>query len=322
MRTWKENKDNECLLVNGARRVGKTFSIRQFEKEGCQNFVEINFWENPLIISVFDNALDSGTIVRQLSLRIPGFKPVGGSTLIFLDEIQQCTKARTALKFLSTDYWVDVVASGSLITLMSQDVPSLPVGYEREGMMYPLCFEEYLWARGYGENATTIMKSAFSDLSILDKDLVFLYTSLLNEYMMIGGMPAAMNAYLESTSWNDVRAAQNNILRFNLLNMEKYSNGLDRERIRLAFDGVVRQTGEGRKAFSFAQIERSRSRARDYLPVVAWLEKAQLVYSFSSLSHVEFHSRCIRKQAQKDFICMISGCSSVLWQETTICFAI
>ena len=287
LRAWKKERGDECLLINGARQIGKTFSIRQFGQECYQQFIEINFLENPLMQSAFDQALDSNSIIRQLSLRIPGFKLIEGDTLIFLDEIQQCPNSRTALKFLSTDHRFDVVASGSLITLMSQDVPSLPVGYEKEIMMYPLCFEEYLWARGYGDDVADILSEAFSNPSFLDSSIIFQYTSLLNEYMMVGGMPAAVSASLESSSWEDVRNIQNNILRLNLQDIEKYSKGFEREKIRLALDGVVRQAGDGRKAFSYAQIEKGRSRARDYMPAVKWLEKAQLIYPSSSLSRVD-----------------------------------
>ena len=286
LRSWKDHHGDECLLINGARQVGKTFSIRQFGKE-YQSFVEINFIENPLMISAFDHALDSDTILKQIGLRMPGFKLVEGDTLIFLDEIQQCPNARTALKFLSTDHRFDVVASGSLISILCQDVPSLPVGYEREITMYPLSFEEYLWARGYGEDMTAMLPQFIENPSLLDNGIISLYSSLLKEFMMVGGMPAAVNASLENYAWSEVKAVQDNILRLNFQDMEKYSNGLDRERIRLALDGIIRQSGDGKKSFSYAQIEKGRSRARDYMPAVEWLKKAQLVYSSSSLSEVE-----------------------------------
>ena len=301
LREWKESRGNECLLINGARQVGKTFSVREFGKECYQSFIELNFIENPMLISAFDGALDSESILRQLRLRIPGFRLVEGSTLIFLDEIQQCPKARTALKFLSMDRRFDVVASGSFITILSQDVPSLPVGYEREIMMQPLSFEEYLWARGYDETATGLLREAFHDRTMLDSSLVALYTSLLNEYMMIGGMPAAVNASLEDSSWQAIRDVQNNIIRLNYQDMEKYSRNPDRKKIRLAFDGVIRQEGDGRKAFSYAQIEKGRSRARDYMPAVKWLKKAQLVYPSSSLSRVEIPLSMYTEQSAERF---------------------
>ena len=287
LRTWKRNRGNECLLVNGARQVGKTFSIRQFGKKCYQSYVEINFLENPLMVSMFDASLDSDSILRQLSLRIPGFRLVEGSTLIFLDEIQQCPNARTALKFLSTDHRFDIVASGSLITILSQDVPSLPVGYEKEVTMYPLSFEEYLWAKGYGEDTASLLSQAFSDPSILDRGLVSQYNQILAEYMMVGGMPAAVNASLEGRSWDDVRSAQDNILHLNFQDVEKYASSRNRERIHLALDGIIRQAGYGKKAFSYAQIEKSRARARDFRPAVEWLRKAHLVYSSCSLSSVD-----------------------------------
>ena len=286
LRAWKASRGKECLLVNGARQVGKTFSIRQFGKECYKEFLEINFIENPLMVSAFDHALNSDSVIRQLKLRIPEFNLIEGDTLIFLDEIQNCPNARTALKFLSADHRFDVVASGSLITLLSQDVPSLPVGYEKEIMMYPLSFEEYLWARGYSEAVSEILTEAFSDPAILDKGLISQYNSLLTEYMIVGGMPAAVTASLENNSWNEVRNVQNNILRLNLQDIEKYSKGLEREKIQLALDGVIRQAGDGKKAFSYAQIEKGKSRARDYMTAVEWLQKAQLIYPSSSLANI------------------------------------
>lgn len=287
LRAWKTRRGNECLLVNGARQVGKTFSIRQFGKECYKEFLEINFIENPLMVSVFDHALDSDSVIRQLRLRIPDFNLIEGDTLIFLDEIQNCPNARTALKFLGTDHRFDVVASGSLITLLSQDVHSLPVGYEKEIMMYPLSFEEYLWARGYSEEVAEVLAEAFSEPAILDKGLISQYNSLLTEYMIVGGMPAAVTASLENNSWNEVRNVQNNILRLNLQDIEKYSKGLEREKIQLALDGVIRQAGDGKKAFSYAQIEKGKSRARDYMTAVEWLQKAQLIYPSNSLANID-----------------------------------
>ena len=240
--------------------------------------------------------------MQKLKLRIPSFHLVEGSTLIFLDEIQQCPNARTALKFLSTDLRFDTIAYVSLITLMSQDVPSLPVGYEKEIVMYPLSFEEYLWARGYDESIGTALKEAFVKPSILDSGLISLYMNYLNEYMMIGGMPAAVTASLEGNSWNDVKSIQENIIRLNFQDIEKYSKGFDREKIRLALDSIVSQTGDGKKSFSYAQIEKGRSRARDYRPAVEWLRKAHLVYSSASLSSFDIPLSMYAKQNENNNI--------------------
>lgn len=285
LKEWKNDRRQECLLVNGARQVGKTFSIRQFARECYESFVEINFIENPVFISAFDYALDSESFLQQLRLRLPDFRLVEGNTMIFLDEIQECPKARTALKFLAQDQRFDVVASGSLITLMSQDVPSLPVGYEREVVMYPLSFEEFLWAKGFSAQTSSDLRAAITRPSILSTGVVSLYTSLLNEFMMTGGMPAAVSAYVnEAATYDEVKTIQNNILRLNFLDIEKYSAGLDRERIRLALEGIINQSGDGKKSFSYAKIEKGRSRARDYRPAVEWLKNAHLVYSSASVS--------------------------------------
>lgn len=170
---------------------------------------------------------------------------------------------------------------------MSQDVTSLPVGYEKEIIMYPLGFEEYLWARGYDDSATELLKQVFSLSLPLDSGIIALYTQLLHEFMMIGGLPAAVNAFIGENSLDAVRSVQNDILRLNIQDIEKYSRNLDRERIRLALDGVVRQAGDEKKSFSYAQIEKGRSRARDFMPAVEWLKKAHLVYSSSSLTNID-----------------------------------
>ena len=298
---WKRTKGNECLLVRGARQVGKTFSIREFGKRNYGTFIEINFIESPIFISAFDNALDSDTIIRQIALRFPGFRIEEGNTLIFLDEIQQCPNARTALKFLASDRRFDVVASGSLISILGKDTLSIPVGYERELTMYPLSFEEYLWARGYGEDALGFLRTAFSDPSILDASLVSLYGSLLDEYLMTGGMPAVVNASLRSSSWEDVMKAQRDIYIQNLDDIEKYSKGAERERIRLALNGILDQSGNGRKAFSYAQIEKGHSRARDYMPAVEWLAKAELIYPSDAVSSPEIPLSMYTEQGTRRF---------------------
>lgn len=112
---WKNKKDKMCLVIKGARQVGKTYIIDKFAKENYKNYVYINFDEMPSYKDIFEGDLDPETIIKQITLNIPNVNLVPNETIIFLDEIQNCPKARTALKFLSIDKRFDVIASGSLL---------------------------------------------------------------------------------------------------------------------------------------------------------------------------------------------------------------
>ena len=151
---WKNEEKKECLLVKGARQVGKTYLIRKFGENEYDSFVEINFHEQKSLKVIFDGDKTAEEIYKRLTANIPGVRLIPGKTLIFLDEIQKCADARTALKFLAEDGRYDIIASGSFLGLSYgkdddsevKPVESIPVGYEKAVMMYSMDFEEFLWA--------------------------------------------------------------------------------------------------------------------------------------------------------------------------------
>ena len=154
---WKESSIRRSLLINGARQVGKTTSVRMFAKENYKHFVEINFLKQPAAKSAFDGTLDTRTII--LGLSAVGFGPfVEGDTLVFFDEIQECPNARTAIKFLVEEGKYDYIESGSLLGINYKDIPSYPVGFEEEVMVYPLDFEEFLWAKGISTDVIELIQ--------------------------------------------------------------------------------------------------------------------------------------------------------------------
>ena len=114
---WKSNRGQHCLLIKGARQVGKTYIVREFGKAEYESFIEINFLEHPEFKIIFDGDRSAETIFKNISYNIPNVKLVPHKTLLFLDEIQKCANARTALKFLAQDERFDVIASGSLLGL-------------------------------------------------------------------------------------------------------------------------------------------------------------------------------------------------------------
>lgn len=112
---WKNEKEKMCLVIKGARQVGKTYIIDKFARENYKNYIYINFIEKPSYKDIFQGDLDAETIIKQITVNIPNVKLVPNETIIFLDEIQDCPNARAALKFLSIDKRFDVIASGSLL---------------------------------------------------------------------------------------------------------------------------------------------------------------------------------------------------------------
>ena len=147
--SWKKNKKEECLLIKGARQVGKTFIINKFGKDNYKNFFEINFIFYPEMKTIFSGSLEVDEIIMRLSLHFPNASFIAGETLIFFDEIQVCPQARTALKSFAIDKRFDVIASGSLLGLhygqdpeIEEEITSIPVGYEREMVMYSILLKK------------------------------------------------------------------------------------------------------------------------------------------------------------------------------------
>ena len=166
--SWKNNPDHLPLVVEGARQVGKTTSIETFAQKTYKTFYNLNFFSDPGLMTIFDGALDPESIITRITLAFPSQKYVPGSTLIFLDEIQHCPNARTALKFLAKHSDFDVIASGSLLGISLSDETSLPVGYTETVKMHPLDFEEFLWAMDISEKVISELKSCFHDRRPVD----------------------------------------------------------------------------------------------------------------------------------------------------------
>ena len=154
---WKNAKSKKPLVIKGIRQCGKTYIVQKFAKENYENVVYMNFILEPDKKSAFMGNLDVDTIILNLSALIPKSRFIEGKTCIILDEIQECREARTALKSFQIDGRFDIIATGSLLGVRGygngskgddEGQDSVPVGYETVIEMYPLDFEEFLWANG------------------------------------------------------------------------------------------------------------------------------------------------------------------------------
>ena len=287
---WKENHEKECLLINGARQVGKTFLVEHFGAAEYASCISINFIKNPEYKAIFEGPLDPSSVIKRLSLQVSNARIVPRSTLLFLDEIQACRKARTALKFLALDERIDVIASGSLLGIhykRDEDEPdseiSIPVGYEREVIMHSLDFEEFLWARGVTREAIDLLRDAFKRREKLDEGTLDRLQGLLREYLVVGGMPAVVDAYVETDDFQRAYEEQEKILRAYEADIEKYATDPDKPKIRQVYRSLPRQLAKEYTKFQFSKIEK-RGTERKFGSSIDWLIDAGLVSSVSNVS--------------------------------------
>ena len=286
---WKKTKKNECLLVNGARQVGKTFIIERFGLEQYEKYYYLNFIESPELKKIFEGSLEPSEIYKKMSLNIAGFSPVPGNTMIFLDEIQRCRNARTALKFLALDNRYDFIASGSLLGIRFNDdeepaeVGSIPVGYEKEIEMTSLDFEEYLWAIGYGDDPIGELEKHFSMHTKIDNDVNEKYLKLFREYMVVGGMPEVVNTIISTANYQKVFEAQKKILSAYKDDIQHYAKNTEKPKILACYDSIPRQLSNEYTKFKYRTVSKGGS-ARKYENALDWLVDAGLIKKVFNVS--------------------------------------
>ena len=275
------------MLVKGARQIGKTFIIDKFGKDFYKKYVYINFIENPGLTAIFKDSLEAGEIYKRMSLYFPNLELLPNDTLIFIDEIQECPAARTALKFLALDNKYDVIASGSLLGINYKDIPSIPVGYETQVEMHSLDFEEFLWAIGYGAEAIAYIKEYFDCLKKIPESMHVQMMKYLREYAVIGGMPAVINRYLETGNFGEVQKEQDKILTSLLDDIAKYASMTERPKARNCFLSVPKQLAKEYKKFQFSIVEKGAT-ARKYANSLEWLRDANFIRFCFNVSKPSF----------------------------------
>ena len=291
---WKRTKHRECLLIKGARQIGKTYIVEKFGQENYESFIELNFVLDGDASVIFEGDLTAEAIYKRISAYKADAKLISGKTLIFLDEIQECANARTALKSLAIDGRYDVIASGSLLGIKyknkkareKHEPKSIPVGYERIIMMHSLDFEEFLWAKGYSEEAIGIMREYFERKECVPKVLNRRYTEALKEYLIVGGMPAVVKGFIESGNFGPVQAEQEKILASYLDDIHKYAESVDVPKIEKCYLAIPRLLAKENHKFKYAEIEKGGSE-RKYGAAVEWLCDAALATKAENISVAE-----------------------------------
>lgn len=273
---WRNDTERKPLIVKGARQIGKTSSIMQFATEHYPHVVAINFALQPKFHQIFDEGYDVDSIVKNITLIDQSLKFDAGTTLLFFDELQACPKCATCLKSFCIDGRYDVICSGSLMGINYQEIESNSVGYKQDYEMHSMDFEEFLWAKGYGDDRISDMLShavSLKPFSSLEMDI---YMGLFREYMIIGGMPAVVRRFVGNGNYYGTLDMQRQLLADYEEDITKYAQGLDKGRIKNIYDHISVFLGQENKKFQVSKVAHG-ARSREYVGTVEWLSDAGIV---------------------------------------------
>lgn len=268
---WKTQKNKKALLVTGARQIGKTHSIREFARSNYKKILEINFIDTPSAMKIFDSDLDADTLITSLTA-FSQEELIPGETIVFFDEIQECPRARTAIKFLVEDGRFDYIESGSLLGVNYKEVPSYPVGFEEVFQMFPLDFEEFCWANGVQKETVSYLKQCFDNKKPVTEAVHQKILQLFRYYVIVGGMPAVVQSFVDTHDIAKSVQLQKDILALYRQDITKYSKN-DKQRIKDIFDRIPSELNSKNKRFSLADINPN-ARMNRYESSFMWLADA------------------------------------------------
>ena len=221
IRDFLDSDRKEALMVTGARQVGKTYIIRECAKEIYKNIVEINFVENQQAVKLFENITGSKDILLRLSA-LTDVPMIPGETLVFFDEVQECPEIVTAIKFLVEDGQYRDILRGSLQRVELKDIRSVPVGYLSILEMDPLDFREFCEANRVSQTVMDKLKECFEKKQPVDELIHEKMMELFRLYLIVGGMPAVVDAYIRTNNLKEVLRIQQGIVQLYYKDIAKY----------------------------------------------------------------------------------------------------
>ena len=283
---WKKDPAQMPLIVRGARQVGKTEAIRNFAKANYKNVIEINFVEEPQYKGIIEEGFKTESIIKLISRLNPSHRFITGETLIFFDEIQEFPEIATSLKFFQINGCYDVICSGSLLGIQQKRIESNSVGYKTDYTMRSFDFEEFLWAIGYPEDIADDMLSHMTENKPFTQAELTKYFSLFMDYILLGGMPAVLRAYVTTQTFERTIQIQKQLLLDYQEDIQKYAEGLDKAKILAVFNHIAPQLAKENKKFQFSKIAKG-ARSREYFGCVQWLLDAGVISSCYCLNFPE-----------------------------------
>ena len=283
---WKEKKNRKPLLVTGVRQCGKTYLIKEFGRTEFEEMAYFNFDGNTGLKSVFDYDFNVERIMDELGNIIYGKKIIPGKTLVVFDEIQDCSRAIQSLKYFCENMpELHLIAAGSLLGVaLRKEGISFPVGKVDRMEMYPMSFEEFVMADG-GENYI----SGSSRLA-LEREVPEIYTvpleKFLKNYYIIGGMPEAVQTWVDTHDYKEVEEVQDRILKDYADDFGKHTTPDTMTKVKLIWDSIPSQIARDNNKFIFSHVKQG-ARAKDLEDALEWLVNAGIAYKLKLVSNPE-----------------------------------
>ena len=283
-----KSDSQKILLVDGARQVGKTYIIRHVGKKLFENFIEINMVEDSLGDKMFENTRTVEDFYLQVSVLAGSKMKDKENTLIFIDEIQQYPHLLTLLKFLSQDNKFTYIASGSLLGVTLSQTTSIPMGSIRKIRMFPLDFEEFLYANGMNEIVISSLRARFERLESLDEAMHNKMMDLFRKYLLVGGLPDVVNSFIADTNIQSVREIQSEIHDYYAADASKY-DAEKKLNIRRVYDLIPSNMENKKKRVVAQSIENKRGKTfNDYADEFEYLISAGIALNVQAISNPVF----------------------------------
>ncbi len=285
---WKDSGERGALLVMGARQVGKTTVIRAFGQAEFEHFVEINFYENAAAQSIVSNSPSASDLYLRLSA-LCGQELGAPNTLRVFDEVQEAADIITSVKFLIERYHLRIILSGSLLGFEGlRDIRSLPVGFLSIHTMFPMDFEEFSWVYGFGGEAWEHVRGRCKAGEPVDDYVHQRLSSLFSPYLLTGGMPEAVQTFLDCHEVVPLRRVQQKILQLYQEDIVKYvPDRMESRQIRMVFDAIPSQLNSPTKRFKYTRLGKN-LRFANMETAFDWLEVAGVALPAWRVSAAEF----------------------------------
>ncbi|MBQ7495876.1 MAG: ATP-binding protein [Bacteroidaceae bacterium] len=282
---WIDDASHKPLVVKGVRQCGKTSSVVDFARKHFKNVVYLDFREHPDYKKFFTPNLEVDAIILRITAAMPSVEIEPGETCFIFDEIQDCPRARGSLKYFHLDGRYEVICTGSLLGVNGYKTPeekeeeeeaSVPVGFEDIVEMFPMDFEEWLWANGIKDVHFDYLRQCLNDIVPVEAALHDRFRELLHQYIVVGGMPEVVSTFLEERQIGKVLTVQRRIVEGYKSDMVKYAAPVDKARTRECFESIPAQLAREYKKFSY-NVVRPGGRGRDYADSLQWIEDAGII---------------------------------------------
>ncbi len=285
------------MIIRGLRQVGKTTVVLDYCKKNYQNVIYLNFMERKSLNKIFDQDLIVNNLIRDLSAQMPGSKFIPNKTVIIFDELQECANARSSIKPFMLDGRFDIIATGSLLGLRGynkKENKGIPTGFEYQIQMYPMDFEEFLWARGIDDNLIGYIKECYKNKTKVSESVNDSFMTYFKEYLCVGGLPDAVNVFLKTNDLNQVFEVEKGILEDYKDDFGKHLNENEVEyqdknelaKIMEVYNSIPSQLSKENKKFQYSTISK-KAKGREYRFALTWLTEFGLCNLCYNLNNLE-----------------------------------